>query len=89
MRTTIDLPDSLFREAKATAASRGLKLKDLVISALQVAIQNPEPEKNGMMDVRDQHRRLMRDHFQRMDEGRQVHESIGRIQREALHDRHA
>ena len=30
MRTTIDLPDDLFRQVKARAALDGLKLKDLV-----------------------------------------------------------
>jgi hypothetical protein len=30
MRTTIDLPDDLFRKVKARAALDGLKLKDLV-----------------------------------------------------------
>jgi len=35
MRTTIDLPDPLFREVKATAARRGMRLKDYVTEALQ------------------------------------------------------
>ena len=35
MRTTIDLPDSLFREVKATAARQGMHLKDYVTEALQ------------------------------------------------------
>ncbi len=30
MRTTLDLPDALFRELKAQAALRGMKLKDLL-----------------------------------------------------------
>jgi hypothetical protein len=30
MRTTIDLPDELFRQAKARAALDGTKLKDLI-----------------------------------------------------------
>lgn len=30
MRTTIDLPDELFRQAKAKAAIGGMKLKDLI-----------------------------------------------------------
>jgi hypothetical protein len=34
MRTTIDLPDDLFRQAKATAALRGSSMKELVIRAL-------------------------------------------------------
>jgi hypothetical protein len=30
MRTTLDLPDALFRELKSRAALRGLKMKDLL-----------------------------------------------------------
>ena len=35
MRTTIDLPDPLFREAKAVAALRDQTLKDVVVRALR------------------------------------------------------
>jgi hypothetical protein len=35
MKTTIDIPDDLFREAKARAALDGVKLKDLVTEALR------------------------------------------------------
>lgn len=35
MRTTIDLPDDLFRRAKATAALRGIKLKELFTSIIE------------------------------------------------------
>ena len=35
MRTTIDLPDPLFREAKAVAALRAQSLKDVVVTALR------------------------------------------------------
>ncbi len=35
MRTTVDLPDDLFRRAKITAASRGQKFKDLVEEGLR------------------------------------------------------
>ena len=35
MRTTIDLPDALFKEAKSVAALRDLTLKDVVVRALQ------------------------------------------------------
>jgi hypothetical protein len=43
MRTTIDLPDELFRRAKAEAALRGRKLKDLVEEGLRAMIDNPPP----------------------------------------------
>ena len=34
MKTTLELPDPLFRRAKATAAERGQSLKDFVTEAL-------------------------------------------------------
>ena len=35
MKTTLDLPDPIFRKAKATAAERGQSLKDFVTDALR------------------------------------------------------
>ena len=35
MKTTIEIPDPLFRKAKSKAAERGQTLKDLVTEALQ------------------------------------------------------
>ena len=35
MKTTLELPDPLFRRAKATAAARGQSLKDFVTEALR------------------------------------------------------
>jgi hypothetical protein len=34
MKTTVEIPDALFRKAKATAAERGQSLKDLMTEAL-------------------------------------------------------
>ena len=42
MRTTVDLPDELFRRAKAAAALRGRKLKDLVEEGLRRVLESPE-----------------------------------------------
>ncbi len=39
MRTSIDLPDSLFKEAKSAAAVRGVTLRDLVEEALRRQLQ--------------------------------------------------
>ena len=41
MKTTIDLPDDLYRQAKAEAALRGLKLKDMVEDGLRRVLQQP------------------------------------------------
>ena len=41
MRTTIDLPDPLFREVKATAARSGMLLKDYITEALKDKLSKP------------------------------------------------
>jgi len=46
MRTTIDLPDNLLRQAKATAALEGRTLKDLVVEAVELRL------KDGISSVR-------------------------------------
>lgn len=38
MRTTIDLPDSLFREAKTRAVQKGMKFKDLVAHYIEAGL---------------------------------------------------
>lgn len=46
MRTTVDLPDDLFRRAKAEAALRGRKLKDLIEEGLrQLLTRSAEGER--------------------------------------------
>ena len=41
MKTTIELPDELYRRAKAQAALNGRKLKDLVEEGLRRVLQAP------------------------------------------------
>lgn len=41
MKTTIELPDDLYRQAKAEAALRGRKLKDMVEEGLRRVLQHP------------------------------------------------
>jgi hypothetical protein len=41
MKTTIEFPDELFRQSKATAALRGESLKELVAQALREHLENP------------------------------------------------
>lgn len=44
VRTTIELPDPLFREVKATAAGQGMRLKDYITEALQDKLaKRPNP----------------------------------------------
>ena len=42
MRTTIDLPDPLFRELKAVAARRGTSLKNVIRTAVEEEVRKTE-----------------------------------------------
>lgn len=41
MKTTIELPDELYRRAKATAALNGRRLKDLIEQGLRLVLEAP------------------------------------------------
>ena len=41
MKTTIELPDDLYRRAKSEAALSGRKLKDLVEDGLRLVLKSP------------------------------------------------
>ena len=41
MKTTVEMPDELYRKAKAEAALRGRKLKDLVEEGLRLVLETP------------------------------------------------
>ena len=41
MRTTLDLPDELFRKVKAKAALEGAKLKDLLTKYVENGLRQP------------------------------------------------
>ena len=43
MKTTLEMPDELFRRAKTTAAQRGQSLKQLVTVALERELAGPTP----------------------------------------------
>ena len=42
MKTTVEVPDELFRRAKSEAALRGKKFKDLVEEGLRRVLDSPE-----------------------------------------------
>jgi hypothetical protein len=44
MKTTLEIPDELFREVKAKAALEGRKLKDLVAEGLRLIVSEPPKE---------------------------------------------
>ena len=41
MKTTVEVPDELYRHAKAEAALRGRKLKDLIEEGLRLVLEAP------------------------------------------------
>jgi hypothetical protein len=41
MKTTVELPDAIYRQAKAEAALRGRKLKDLIEEGLRLVLDAP------------------------------------------------
>ena len=57
MRTSVDLPDELFRRTKTAAAIRGRKFKDLVEEGLLRVLESPEesyrksPPKLTLLDL--------------------------------------
>ncbi len=47
MKTTLEIPDLLFKQAKARAAMEGVRLKDLVTSALSDYLMKPKTSGAG------------------------------------------
>ena len=47
MRTTLDLPDDLFRQAKARAALEGASLKDVLRRYIESGLQQPTRPAGG------------------------------------------
>ncbi len=41
MKTTIEMPDDLFRKVKAMAALRGQSMKQLITQSIMVSLHNP------------------------------------------------
>lgn len=50
MKTTIDLPDSIFRRAKATAAHRGISLKAFITGAVENNLDRPKMTISELLD---------------------------------------
>ena len=42
-KTTVELPDAIYRQAKAEAALRGRRLKDLIEEGLRLVLEVPPP----------------------------------------------
>lgn len=89
MRTTIDLPDSLFREVKATAAARGMKLKDFIAAAVRAALYPGEDDDSSDPAAARLHRERMAAWFADMSRDRKQTAPVAPLDRDSLHDRHA
>ena len=48
MKTTLEIPDFLFRRAKSVAAERGVPLRQFVTEAVQEKLKMPSQEKPWM-----------------------------------------
>jgi hypothetical protein len=67
MKTTVELPDALFRKVKALAASRGMTLKRFFTEALEEHIRRYEVRANppwmagfgALSDLSDENRRIL------------------------------
>ncbi len=81
VKTTVEIPDSLFRQAKATAAQQGISLKDLFTQALQqqLRVKNASPSTShpwmqsfgGLRELHRETKRLehiIQQEFERVDE---------------------
>ena len=50
MKTTLDIPDPLFRQAKALAALRGVSLRQYVAEALEEKVTAPASGRSGSVE---------------------------------------
>jgi hypothetical protein len=49
MKTTLEIPDLLFRRAKSAAAERGIPLRQLVTEAVQEKLRSTTPQEKPWM----------------------------------------
>jgi hypothetical protein len=48
MRTTLDLPDPLFKEVKTRAVQQGVTLKELLASFIEAGLRSPTVQRNAI-----------------------------------------
>lgn len=81
MKTTVEIPDALFRQAKVAAAQQGLSLKDFFTDAVKQKLRGKAagtPEQppwmkafGGLRELRKENKRIMRiidSEFETIDE---------------------
>jgi hypothetical protein len=50
MRTTVDIPDSTYRELKAKAAKRGCSVKELILESVRSELR-PRARRKGRIEL--------------------------------------
>jgi len=78
MKTTLEIPDFLFRRAKSVAAERGIPLRQLVTEAVQEKLKTASPEKPWMKHLG----KLKHLQKERVQVEKRVEEAFERIDRE-------
>ena len=82
MKTTVELPDAIFRQAKAVAATQGVTLRHYFTEALRAQLRRSVADHHGdrkespwmagfgeLADLRDENRRVLgviEDEFERL-----------------------
>ena len=51
MKTTLDIPNDLYRQAKAVAALEGLRMKDLISEGLRLTLEERRRGKSDVLEV--------------------------------------
>ncbi len=52
MRTTVDIPDPIYRELKSAAASRGSSIKEIVLRGIKAELHRPNGRRKRKKTVR-------------------------------------
>jgi hypothetical protein len=78
MKTTLEIPDFLFRRAKSVAAERGIPLRQFVTEAVQEKLKTTSSERPWMKHLGG----LKHLHKERKQLERRVEEAFGQIDRE-------
>lgn len=82
MKTTLEMPDFLFRRAKSVAAARGIPLRQFVTEAVQEKLRGTSPERPWMKHLgKLKHVRGERNRIQS-----RVEEAFEQIDREVWND---
>jgi hypothetical protein len=82
VKTTLEIPDFLFRRAKSVAAERGIPLRQLVTEAVQEKLKTTSRERPWMKHLG----KLKHLHKERKQIDRRVEEAFERIDREVWAD---